>query len=128
GCDEDRLAAHVVAAREPLERGLLLQVVQRGFEVDALGIEVAARDVGDAGDDRTPLGEETGGPRADVAEALDDDPLALKGVADGLEQVLTREEDAAAGRRVTPDRATELDRLAGDDARRVAAILRVLIE
>ncbi len=67
------------------------------------------------------IGEHPRRDRADVAEALDDDARAL-GVDSEPRHLVERDDrDAAAGRFDAPARAADLERLAGDDARRVLA-------
>ena len=115
-----------------IEPGLVAVRHQR-LDVDPVGLGDGALELERADEHRTALlGEELGGVVADVAEALDDDPLALD---PGLEadrlhvlsdaaDLAQREENAAAGRLDAAVDTALGDRLGGDAGERVDVVWR----
>ena len=89
-------------------------------------VEHAALPVGDGDDLRSLFREQLGRDRSDVAEALYGHRRAFEREAEVLDRFARHDHDAAAGGFAPPQRAAELDRLAGHDGRRgVADVHRV---
>ena len=89
----------------------------------------ARRRVRDRDDRRPLLGEELREEAADVAEALDGDAQAFERELALADRLLDAVEAAARGRLHPPERAADVERLAGDDAEhRVALVHRVRVE
>ena len=88
---------------------------------------IAPCGVGDADDGAAELRHDPRRPRADVAEALDDDARVGGLEAERRRGLAEHVDEAAAGGRLAAVGALERDRLAGHDRRRVAVQLAVLV-
>ena len=99
------------------ERPCASAIGDRGVDVDAVGVVVAARHVAD-GDDLAPLlAEQLGRHRADVAEALHGDRRLARPHAQTVHGAQRRRHDAAPGRLAAALGAADQERLAGHDGR-----------
>ena len=101
-------------------------VVKRGG-VDAVLVLDGAVRVGDGDHRRAELLHDPGGPGADVAVALDDELGRGGAEAERRSGLAEHVDAAAAGRGLAAKRALEGDGLAGDDRRRMAVELSVLV-
>src|SRR5262249_51744467 len=95
---QELLVADLLGAGEARERAALFVVRPDREHVEALRVVNAALDVRDRDDLRPGLVAEAGRDRADVAEALDDDPGALELEAALGRDLAADEHQAAAGR------------------------------
>ena len=107
--------ADLLAAEEALERAGLLIEREDGRDVESFRVGDAARDVGDGDHPRARLVAHARGDRADVAEALDDDPGAGQREACQRRGLAADEHQAATRGLDTPARPPEREGLAGDD-------------
>ena len=95
----------------------LARVRERGRDVDAFRVVVAARLVADRDDLAALLLEELRGDRADVPEALDGHRRSLHRHAEVLQRLLGHDHAAAARRFPPAQRAAHFHRLSRDDGR-----------
>ncbi len=93
------------------------------MHVDAIGIVDGAMNVAEAHDLASRLVQELRGDRADVAEALHDDPRALEGHLLRVAGLARDDKDAAPRRLDAPRAAADRDGLAGDDAMNAVAVV-----
>ena len=120
----DRLDARAVELGQ-LAAAADVRLQRLGVE-PVLGVDRAVG-VGGGDDGAAELGHDARGPRADVAEALDDDARVGGLQAERGRGLAEHVDEPAAGRRLAAVGALERDRLAGHDRRRVAVQLAVLV-
>lgn len=128
GGGEELIGGHGLGLGEAGDLAMLSGVEVEGEDVDTGGILKGSEGVGDGDDAASRGGDHLGDPTADVTEALDGDGLAGNGLAFGGEPFGKGDEEAAAGGGVPAERATQLERLAGDDAGLPAIELGVFID
>ncbi len=124
---EQVVVADRISVRVALHPAFGLRVLEDRIDVEAVGVVDPTGYVRNGTDAGAVLGRQRSGPEADVAEPLDHDASALEGDVELLRDLLGAHDHAAAGRLFAAWRPTQLHRLAGDDARRVAILLSVLV-
>ena len=105
----------------------VVNVLVEGVRVDARVAADRPGGIGDADHLGPELLHDPGRPRADVAVALDDEGRVGRAQPEVRGGLAEHVDAAPAGRRLAAVRALQRDRLAGDDRRRVAVELSVLV-